>query len=177
MSFHILGLWRKKNETKIPTQIFGILHSVAEGKQTYYFFRPKLDTVWNQRPHAETWNYKIRSSAILQEYPKWIPRPIPYISPLLATLFLSWVITLKMFSIFSSLHCMHECAMHAWCRNKSIKLMKLRYWSQNSNQIMTWIKLLFLLLISCESKSCIITTVIFKAQSLVMLAIFFFYSS
>ena len=36
VSFYISGLWRKKNKTKIPTQIFGILRSVAEGKQTYF---------------------------------------------------------------------------------------------------------------------------------------------
>ena len=41
VSFHILTLWKKK----IVTQIFGILRSVTEGIQTY-FFRPYLDGIW-----------------------------------------------------------------------------------------------------------------------------------
>ena len=38
VSFHISGLWRKKKKEKSRPKFFGILRSVAEGKQTYFFF-------------------------------------------------------------------------------------------------------------------------------------------
>ena len=54
--FQVFG--EKKNKTKIPTQIFGILGSVAEGKQTY-FFRPNVLLKYdNENSEMRKWKFE-----------------------------------------------------------------------------------------------------------------------